>query len=154
MDDESWRARLVRDKETLKERLGDAAVRTIGASLTVIDDLGRADFVVVYGKAARLGIDEANDIDFYFEAAWLPAEKAPVQIEREENGTPFHAYGWPRGALIQNLRKGDGFAFGLLRDALIFVDRGPFRDVLIVVDEECLALAEGESMDKPEQESA
>jgi hypothetical protein len=55
----------------------------------------------------------------------------------------------PSGALLANLRAGDGFVFGLVRDALIFVDRGPFREALAAIDDESLELCPRESMDKP-----
>lgn len=47
-----------------------------------------------------------------------------------------------------NLRNGWGFAFGLVRDALIFVDRGRFQEALVLIDEERLELAPGQSIDK------
>lgn len=149
-DDDEWDTRLVANKEAIKERIGEDRMLALGAFLTLLDGMGMADFLVVYGKAARLGIEATKDTDFYFEAAWIPGVRAPLQVEDEHEGMAFHAYGWPTGALLQNLRGGDGFAFGLVRDALIFVDRGLFREALVAVDEEGLTLAEGESMDKPQ----
>jgi hypothetical protein len=49
------------------------------------------------------------------------------------------------------LELGSGTKRGIsvVRDALIFVDRGPFREALAAIDDESLTLAPGESMDKP-----
>jgi hypothetical protein len=102
----------------------------------------------MYGRAAREGIEATEDIDFFVEASWIHDPNKPLQVEGDHYGTAFHAYGWPRGALLTNVRAGEGFAFGVVRAALIFVDRGPFRELLALIDEEGLELAPGESMDK------
>jgi hypothetical protein len=154
-DDEKWGQRLQRDNELLRERIGQQQQMSLGTFLTLLDRDGSADFLVVYGKAAREGIESTKDVDFYFEAERIRAHREQhIEVEEEYEGVRFHAYGWPSGALLQNLRAGDGFAFGLARDALIFVDRDPFREALVAIDEESLELAPGESMDKPAQPPA
>ena len=156
-EEEAWVKRLLRDQELLRERIGHKQVMSLGTFLTMLDRDGMADFLIIYGKAAREGIADSNDVDFYFEAARIRDEndaQRHIQVDEEHEGARFHAYGWPSGALLHNLRAGDGFAFGLVRDALIFVDRGPFREALAAVDDESLALAPGESMDKPAPSAA
>lgn len=150
-DDDVWIKRLQRDKDLLRERIGQERMMSLGTFLNLLDRDGRVDFLVVYGRAAREGIEATRDVDFYFEAAWIRGDDDPqrhIQVDEEYEGTRFHAYGWPRGRLLINLRDGGGFSFGLVRDALIFVDRGPFQEALALIDEEGLELAPGESMDK------
>jgi len=118
----------------------------LGQVVGILDGAGQIDFLVVYGRAAREGADVANDVDLYFEAPYL---RDQLQREEAEGATAYHAYGWPSGRLLLNLRAGLGFSFGLIRDGLIFVDRGPYREILAAIDEERLALAPGESPDKP-----
>jgi hypothetical protein len=150
-DDQAWVERLQRDQELLEERIGHEQMMALGTFLNILDRNGLVDFLVVYGRAAREGLDAAHDIDFYFEAARIRDENDPdrhIEVDEQHEGVHFHAYGWPSGALITNLRAGDGFVFGLVRDALIFVDRGLFREALAAIDDESLGLAPGESMDK------
>jgi hypothetical protein len=40
------------------------------------------------------------------------------------------------GSILDNLRSGRDFAFSLIDEALVFVDRGAFRELLIARDEE------------------
>jgi hypothetical protein len=150
-DEDVWGERLQSDQDAIRARVGQACMISLGTFLTQIDADGLADFFLVYGKAAREGIEATPDVDFYFEASWIHDPNDPdrhIQVEGEYNGVRFHAYGWPRGALLTNLRAGEGFSFGVVRDALIFVDRGPFREALALIDDEGLELAPGESMDK------
>jgi hypothetical protein len=150
-NNEAWVERLQRDQELLEERIGHEQMMSLGTFLNLLDRDGRVDFLVVYGRAAREGIDAARDVDFYFEAARIRDENDPdrhIEVEEQYEGVRFHAYGWPSGALLTNLRAGDGFVFGLVRDAVIFVDRGLFREALAAIDDESLELAAGESMDK------
>jgi hypothetical protein len=61
----------------------------------------------------------------------------------------YHGFGIPRGWLLGSLREGHGFAFGVVEDARVFVDRGPFRDALRAIEEEGLRVAPGRENDRP-----
>jgi hypothetical protein len=151
-DDDAWTERLARDRELMSERIGRDRMLSIGSILATLDGRGPVDFLVVWGSAARHGVGDANDIDLYFEAPWIPddADQKPIEVRDNHEGSIFHALGWAPGRLLVNLRSGWGLSFGLVRDALIFVDRGPYRDALIRIDDEHLELAEGETMDRLE----
>lgn len=151
-DEEVWTHRLQADLARLRERIGQQNTMAIGTFLGKLNEIGIADFLVVYGKAAREGLAATDDIDFYFETAALNENDPDATIEVDEiyDSQRFHALETGRGRLLGDLRDGRGFAFGLVRDAVIFVDRGPYQEALAALDEEQLALAPGESMDKPE----
>jgi hypothetical protein len=155
-DEQAWGERLQHDQDLLRERIGHEQQRSLGTFVAMLDgEIGMIDFLVVYGKAAREGLESAKDVDFFFEAERIRAHpEQHIEVDREHEGVRFHAYGWPSGALLHNLRAGEGFAFGVVRDALIFVDRGTFREALAAVDEDSLELAPGESMDKSAQPPA
>jgi hypothetical protein len=53
--------RLLRDQELLRERIGHKQVMSLGTFLTMLDRDGMADFLIIYGKAAREGIADSNE---------------------------------------------------------------------------------------------
>ena len=134
-----WTDRLNGDRETLQGRLTADQMRELGRLVGALDDPIEADFLLVYGSVARGSHDDASDIDIYFEAPYLPRR---INIREQGPGRLFHGFGMPRGVLIGNLRSGKDFAFSLIDEALVFVDRGPFRALLITRDEEELTEAE------------
>jgi hypothetical protein len=131
--EQAWVTRLNEDRETLQARLTPDQMRELGRLVAMIDDPVQADFLVVYGSVARGTHGDASDIDIYFEASYLPRR---INIREQSPGRLFHGYGMPRGVLLDNLRSGKDFAFSLIDEALVFVDRGAFRELLIVRDEE------------------
>jgi hypothetical protein len=66
-DEDAWVKRLQHDQELLRERIGQEQMMALGAFLTLIDRDGMADYLVVYDKAAREGIEAKTDVDFFFE---------------------------------------------------------------------------------------
>ncbi len=132
-DEHTWVARLNDDRETLQARLTPDQMRELGRLVAMIDDPVQADFLVVYGSVARDTHREDSDIDIYFEATYLPRR---INIREQGPGRLFHGYGMPQGVLLDNLRSGKDFAFSLIDEALVFVDRGPFRALLTAHDEE------------------
>jgi hypothetical protein len=105
-EEEAWVKRLLRDQELLRERIGHKQVMSLGTFLTMLDRDGMADFLIIYGKAAREGIADSNDVDFYFEAARIRDEndaQRHIQVDEEHEGVRFHAYGWPSGRGVRKL---------------------------------------------------
>ena len=72
------------------------------------------------------------DLDLYYEG---PAVSRVINQKVAEPEFTYHGFGVPRGWLLGALREGHGFAFGVVEDARVFVDRGPFRDALRVIEE-------------------
>src|SRR4051794_9170852 len=132
-DEQTWAARLNGDRETMQGRLTAEQMRELGRLVAMIDDPEQADFLVVYGSVARGTHSEASDIDIYFEAPYLLRK---INIREQGPGRLFHGFGMPRDVLIGNLRSGKDFAFSLINEALVFVDRGWFRALLIARDED------------------
>lgn len=56
-DEEIWLERLRRDQDLLRERIGQDRMMSLGTFLNVLDGDGWIDFLVVYGKAAREGLE-------------------------------------------------------------------------------------------------
>jgi hypothetical protein len=133
-EDRTWQRRIVRDRALLVERLDDAQLEFVRSVVPVADGGGQLDFLVVYGSAARGEQHEASDVDVYFEATDLPGP-----FNREDPNGHFHVFGVPRGSLLASLRHGDDLGLEIVRDAIVVVDTGQFREVLVAADEEGLA---------------
>jgi hypothetical protein len=132
-DDERWEARLELDAARLAELLMNDDHEVVDGAIAAADGDGRLEFAVVYGSVAR-GVRRAeSDLDIYFEANDLPRE-----FNRTDPNRCWHVFGMPAGALLDNLRRGQQFAFDLIETALVVTDRGPFRELLIAVDAEGL----------------
>jgi predicted nucleotidyltransferase len=98
------------------------------------DAQGALDFVVVFGSVARCDHDDESDLDIFFEASDLREPYAVPHPEFRE----YEVLGLPAGGLLGALRAGQEFAFNIVRDGLVHVDNGRYREVLIAVDEEQL----------------
>lgn len=101
------------------------------------DDQGALEFVVVFGSIARGVHGEGSDLDVYFEAADLNAPYDKPHPKFPE----YQVLGLPTGGLAGALRDGQEFAVNVVRDGLVHVDNGRYRDVLVAVDEEGLVVA-------------
>jgi predicted nucleotidyltransferase len=112
----------------------EAATSRIVASTA---DGGHLDFLVVYGSVSRGQQHAGSDLDIYYETSDQTSEP-----EAADPDSRWHVFGVPAGALLDNLRRGDQFAFDLVTDALVVVDDGPFRELVVAVDEEQLKPAE------------
>ena len=132
-DDQRWQERVAADTERLDELLTNDDREVVEGALAAADGDGGLEFLVVYGSVARGERRADSDLDIYFEASDLPRE-----INRTDPNGRWHVFGLPAGALLDNLRRGQQFAFDLIETALIVSDRGPFREVLVVVDAEGL----------------
>jgi hypothetical protein len=136
-DEDDWSARLREDGAMLDARLTesqDGATRRIVASAA---DGGHLDFLVVYGSVSRGQQHAGSDLDIYYETSDLTME-----LEAADPDSRWHVFGAPSGALLDNLRRGDQFAFDLVTDALVVVDDGGFRELVVAVDVEQLKPAE------------
>lgn len=136
-DDELWQARLAADAARLAELLTADDREVLDGAIAAADGVGGLEFAVVYGSAARGERRADSDLDIYFEASDLPRE-----FNRTDPNRRWHVFGLPAGALLDNLRRGQQFAFDLIESGLVAADRGPFRELLIVVDAEGLCAAE------------
>jgi predicted nucleotidyltransferase len=134
-DDRSWQRRVARDRQLLGERLNDDQMTVVRGVVEAADAQGVLDFVVVFGSVARGDHDDESDLDIYFETGDLNAPYAIPHPDFPE----YEILGLPRSGLVDALRGGQEFAFNVVRDGLIHVDNGRYRDVLVAVDEEGLA---------------
>lgn len=134
-DDRVWQQRVARDRTLLRERLNDEQMTVVRGVAEAADTQGALDSVVVFGSVARGDHDDDSDLDIYFEAADL---NAPYDIPHPDF-PEYQVLGLPSGGLVDALRAGQEFAFNVVRDGLVHVDTGRYRDVLIAVDEEGLA---------------
>jgi Polymerase beta, Nucleotidyltransferase len=130
-----WQRRILRDRRMLQERLDNDQMTVVRGVVEVADNQGALDFVVVFGSVARGDHDDESDLDIYFEASDL---NAPYDIPHPEF-PEYQVLGLPAGGLLGALRNGQQFAFDVVRDALVHVDNGRYRDVLVAVDQEGLA---------------
>jgi hypothetical protein len=138
-DDEGWEARLAGDTERLAELLDADDREVVEGAVSAADANGALDFLVLYGSIARGERRADSDLDLYFEAGDLPRE-----FNLTDAGRRWHVFGLPSGALIDNLRRGQQFAFDLIESAIIVTDQGSFRDLLLTVDAEGLAPTGGD----------
>jgi hypothetical protein len=134
-DDRTWQQRVARDRELLRERLDDDQMTVVRGVVEAADTQGALGFVVVFGSVARGDHDDESDLDIYFEAGDL---NAPYDIPHPDF-PEYQILGLPRRGLLDALHAGQDFAFNVVRDGLIHVDNGRYRDVLVAVDEEGLA---------------
>jgi hypothetical protein len=132
-DDRAWQRRVVRDRALLAARLDDDQLAFVRGMIGVADGGGALEFLVAFGSAARGEARPDSDVDVYFEARDLPQA-----FNRADPNGQYHAFGVPPGSLIGGARRGDGVALEILRDGIIVVDTGRFREVLIAADEEGL----------------
>lgn len=133
-NDRTWQRRVARDRELLRERLDDDQMKVVRGVVEAADTQGALDFVAVFGSVARGDHDDESNLDIYFEAADLNAPYAIPHLEFPE----YQILGLPSGGLLDALRAGQEFAFNVVRDGLLHVDNGRYREALIVVDEEGL----------------
>jgi hypothetical protein len=127
-DDDHWQERLVGDVGRLADLLTHEDQEVVDGAVQVADAGGALDFLVVYGSVARAERRANSDLDLYFEAHDLPRE-----FNLTDEGHRWHVFGLPSGALLDNLRRGQRFAFDLIESALIVTDRGAFRELLRTV---------------------
>ncbi len=106
-------------------------MQVVRGVVQVADEQAALDFLVVYGSTGRGEQTEESDLDIYFEAHDL---REPYDRPHAE----WQVLGRPAGALLGALREGQEFAFNVVRDGLILVDGGRYREVLLAVDEEGL----------------
>lgn len=140
-DEAQWQARVARDELRLGEVLTADDREVVDGAIAAADGAGGLEFAVVYGSVARGERRADSDLDIYFEASDLPRE-----FNRTDPNRRWHVFGLPTGALLDNLRRGQQFAFDLMESALVAADRGPFRELLIAVEAEGLfAAKEGEA---------
>jgi hypothetical protein len=132
-DDQGWEARLAADVERLAELLSNDEREVVEGAVAMADSNGAMDFLVVYGSVARGERGADSDLNVYFEAGDLPREFNLTDVGRR-----WHVFGLPSGALLDNLRRREQFAFDLIEAALIVSDRGTFRALLLAVDAEGL----------------
>jgi predicted nucleotidyltransferase len=125
------------DSAALDARLSDRQAEAIRRIVETTDDGGQLEFLVVYGSVSRGEQSPGSDLDVYYETSDLA-----VDLEQADPESRWHVFGASSGALLANLRLGDGFAFELLADALVVYDDGHFRDLLVAVSEEKLKPAE------------
>lgn len=135
--DDAWSARLEADAARLAELLSSDDREVLDGTIAAADGAGGLEFAVVYGSVARGERRADSDLDLYFEASDLPRE-----FNRTDPNRRWHVFGLPAGALLDNLRRGQQFAFDLIESALVVADRGSFRELLIIVDAEGLCAAE------------
>jgi hypothetical protein len=132
-DDRSWQQRVVRDRGRIAA-LSDEQRELARGVAAAADRDGSLDFAVIYGSVAQGRQRADSDIDVYFEASDLP-----VPFNCEDSDGRFHAFGMPRGDLLANMGAGDHVAVEIVRDAIVILDNGRLRELLIAVDEESLA---------------
>src|SRR5438477_1215911 len=109
-DDQRWQVRLEADAARLSELLTADDREVIDGTIAAADGDGSLEFAVVYGSVAR-GERRANsDLDIYFEASDLPRE-----FNRTDPNCRWHVFGLPPGALLDNLRRRQQFAFDLIQ---------------------------------------
>jgi hypothetical protein len=133
-NDRTWQQRAVRDRRLIAERLDDDQIAVVRGVAAAADAQGALDFVVVFGSVARGDHNDDSDLDVFFEATDLPQPYARPHPQFPE----YEVLGFPAGALLGALRAGQEFAFNIIRDGLVHVDNGRYREALIAVDEEGL----------------
>jgi len=133
-DDRAWQQRVARDRHLLRERLTDDQMAAVRAVVEAADGHGALDFVVVFGSVARGDHRDDSDLDIYFEAGDL---REPYAVPHPDF-PDYQVLGLPAGGLLGALRDGQEFGANVVRDGLIHVDNGRYREVLIAVDEEGL----------------
>lgn len=133
-NDRTWQQRVARDRRLIQERLDDDQFTVVRAVAEIADAQGALDFVVVYGSVARGDHNDESDLDIYFEAADL---REPYAVPHPDF-PQYEVLGMPSDALLGALRDGQEFAFNIVRDALVHVDIGRYREALIAVDEDGL----------------
>jgi hypothetical protein len=134
-DERVWQQRVARDRTLLREHLDEEQMTVVRGVAEAADTQGAVDFVVVFGSVARGDHDDDSDLDIYFEAVDL---NAPYDIPHPDF-PEYQVLGLPSGGLVDALRAGQEFAFNVVRDGLVHVDTGRYRDVLVAVDEEGFA---------------
>jgi hypothetical protein len=132
-NEEIWSDRLREDRAILEAQLSDAQERAVRAIVEGTDSTGKLDFLVVYGSVSRGEQRADSDLDIYYETRDLA-----VQHERADPDSSSHVFGAPSGALLESLRRGDEMAFDIVSDALVVYDDGPFRELVVAVDEDQL----------------
>jgi hypothetical protein len=137
-DDRTWQQRVARDRELLRERLSEDQMTVVRGVVEAADPQGALDFVVVFGSVARGDHVDESDLDIYFEAGDL---NAPYDIPHPLF-PEYQVLGLPQGGLLDALRAGQEFAFNVVRDGLVHVDNGRFREALITVEDEGLVADE------------
>ena len=135
-DDKRWQARVASDAQRLANLLTEEDREVADGAVAAADGDGGLDFLVVYGSVARGERRTESDLDIYFEASDLPSE-----FNRTDPNRRWHVFGLPSGALVNDLRRRQQFAFDLIENALVVTDRGPFREALVAVDVEGLSPA-------------
>lgn len=132
-DDERWQERLRSDERRLVQLLDGNDREVVDGTVEAADGDGGLDFAVVYGSVARGERRDESDLDIYFEAGDIPEpfnpprSRSPLARLRSAIGRTARQPA-PRAAV--RLR--------LIESALIVVDRGPFRELLVAVDVEGL----------------
>lgn len=133
-DDQRWQARLEADAARLTQLSTADDREIIDGAIAAADGYGGLKFAVVYGSVTRGERRADSDLDFYFEASDLPRE-----FNRTDPNRRWHVFGLPAGALLDNLRRGQRFAFDLIQTSLVVSDPvGAFREILIAVEAERL----------------
>jgi hypothetical protein len=133
-DDRVWQQRVARDRRLLQERLTDDQMAVVRGVAEIADSQHSLDFVVVFGSVARGDHDDDSDLDIFFEAHDLNAPYATPHPDFPQ----YEVLGLPAGGLLGALRDGQEFAANIIRDGLVHVDTGRYREVLITADEEGL----------------
>jgi hypothetical protein len=133
-NDRAWQQRVARDRQLLRERLTDDQMTVVRGVVEAADGQHALDFVVVYGSVARGDQHDESDLDVFFEAGDLREPYAVPHPEFQE----YEVLGVPAGGLLRALRAGQPFAFNIVRDGLVHVDNGRYREALIAVDVEGL----------------
>jgi hypothetical protein len=137
-DDRTWQQRVVRDRQLLRQRLSDDQMTVVRGVVEAADTQGSLDYVVVFGSVARGDHNDDSDLDIYFEAGDL---NEPYDVPHPDF-PEYQVLGLPREGLLGALRDGQDFAFNVVRDGLVHVDNGRYREALIAVDEEGLPTQE------------
>jgi hypothetical protein len=136
-DDRVWQQRLARDRRLLRERLSDDQMAVVRGVVEAADDQGALEFVVVFGSIARGDHGKESDLDVYFEATNL---NAPYDVPHPEF-PEYQVLGLRTGGLLGALRDGQEFAVNVVRDGLVQVDNGRYRQILVAVNEVGLVVA-------------
>jgi len=130
-DDDAWHDRLRRDAGALEARLSDRQAEATRRIIGKADDRGELEFLVVYGSVSRGEQSAGSDLDLYYET-----RDPAIELEQADPNSQWHVFGAASGALLESLRSGDPFAFGLVADGLVAYDDRHFRDLVVAADEE------------------
>ena len=129
---EAWDERLASDARLIAERATVEQRALLDELPIAIEERFHVQFLLVIGSRARGNNRPDSDLDVYVEAVGIPDD--PDRAPALSNGG-VDVMVVPSGVLMRNVPVGEEFATRVVDEALISYDAGPYREVVIELDE-------------------